>query len=59
MFDEFEHEVMCSLCTVGSSDPPNEIVLCDCCNTGYHQVIITDISYFLEIDFLVVSDREE
>ena len=37
MFDEFEHEVMCTVCMSGLSEPPNEIVLCDCCNSGYHQ----------------------
>ena len=37
VFDEFEHEVMCTVCMSGLSEPPNEIVLCDCCNSGYHQ----------------------
>lgn len=38
VFDEFGQEVMCSECQGGVSEPPDEIVLCDCCNTGYHQV---------------------
>lgn len=37
VFDEFGQEVMCSECQGGVSEPPDEIVLCDCCNTGYHQ----------------------
>ena len=37
VFDEFEHEVMCNVCMNGRSEPPNEIVLCDCCNSGFHQ----------------------
>ena len=37
VFDEFEHEVLCNVCMNGRSEPPNEIVLCDCCNSGFHQ----------------------
>jgi len=37
VFDEFGQEVICTECQGGVSEPPDEIVLCDCCNTGYHQ----------------------
>lgn len=41
---ESEHDdrdLVCSVCTMGDSDPPNEIVICDTCNKGFHQACHT------------------
>lgn len=32
-----ESDLLCYFCNDGSSDEPNEIVICDVCNRGYHQ----------------------
>ncbi|KAL5265167.1 hypothetical protein ACHWQZ_G006048 [Mnemiopsis leidyi] len=29
--------IVCVVCKQGDSEPPNEIILCDTCNVGYHQ----------------------
>lgn len=36
--DEGDSDLMCSVCNKGESEPPNEIVICDTCNKGFHQV---------------------
>lgn len=36
-----DSDLMCSVCSKGDSDPPNEIVICDTCNKGFHQACHT------------------
>lgn len=38
---EQDSDLMCSVCNGGQSDPPNEIVICDTCNKGFHQACHT------------------
>ncbi|CAN7993634.1 unnamed protein product [Ixodes hexagonus] len=38
---EQDSDLVCSVCNGGQSDPPDEIVICDTCNKGFHQACHT------------------
>uniref|UniRef100_H2Y8K4 PHD-type domain-containing protein n=1 Tax=Ciona savignyi TaxID=51511 RepID=H2Y8K4_CIOSA len=48
-----DSDVTCSICHDGVSDPPNEIVLCDKCGQGYHQ-----LCHIPAIDTSILNDED-